>query len=88
MYAIVQGLKMGIILLTTQKNNNINYIMHVSTALEPTQLYFQKTEGLCRGLSNIIMSLKLCADNIHFYWYIDNDNKDNSDLKFISSDVI
>lgn len=75
-YAIIQGLKMGMILLKTlYKNLNEIYIMRVSTKVESDHLvnYFYTYEKFRQGLSDIHMGLKLCDDNIHFYWYVYED---------------
>lgn len=80
LYAIIQGIKMGMILLKTQDKAN-NYIMQVSTMLEPTQKYFHNTEGFKEELFNILMTLEICSDGEKFYWKVEEDEK-NSQLRF------
>lgn len=81
MYSIIQGIKMGIILLTTTKYNFKKYILYVDTPLPPTISYFKKTEGLRKALSNIEMTLEPCVDNKHYYWNFFGDTDANT-LRF------
>lgn len=77
LYAIMQGLKMGIILLA-QRNNNISYCLIIPNQLKRTISYLQKIEQFLEYYGkHTIMHLTKCDDNIHFYWNIDWEYNDN-----------
>jgi hypothetical protein len=83
-YAIMQGLKMGIILLTAQRDNNITYNLIRPNPVLPAVSYLQNIEQfLDYNGKYTMMQLKICADNIHFYWNIKRENNDNT--KFVAN---
>jgi hypothetical protein len=83
-YAIMQGLKMGIILLTAQRNNNITYNLIRPNPQSPAVSYLKNIEQFLEYDGKFTtIHLTKCIDNIHFYWNISR--KNNDDIKFVAN---
>lgn len=70
-YAIIQGIKMGIILLNAMDINK-KYIFAISTPLAPMQSYLNKIENL-KSLDSSGIYIGKCQDDKHFYWKYNTD---------------
>lgn len=79
-YAIIQGIKMGIILLKAMDINK-KYIFGINTPLSPMRMYLTNIENL-ELLNTAGIYIEKCEDEKHFYWkYIDEEANSSPESK-------